>query len=53
MLLWDLRNLDQEYFALILQGINKHLGISNENFIKQYSNDQLVKLYQESKNMIL
>lgn len=22
MLLWDLRNLDQEYFALILQGIN-------------------------------
>ncbi len=51
MLLWDLRNLDQEYFALILQGIYKHLGISNENFIKQYSNDELVKLYQESKNI--
>ena len=51
MLLWDFKNLNQRYFSLILQGIYKHFGISNKDFIGQFSNDKLCKLYQESKNV--
>ncbi|MXS69746.1 DUF2971 domain-containing protein [Flavobacteriaceae bacterium W22] len=51
MILWDLKNLEQKYFSLILQGIYQHLGISNKDFIDQFSNEELSKLYQESKNI--
>lgn len=51
MILWNLKNLEQKYFSLILQGIYKHLGVSNKDFIEQFSNEELIKLYQESKNV--
>ncbi|WP_027125268.1 DUF2971 domain-containing protein [Gelidibacter mesophilus] len=51
MLLWDFKNLNQKYFSLILQGIYKCLGISNKDFIEQFTNDKLFESYQKSKNV--